>query len=124
MITPPETTFAGSIVYAKAGNVWIQTGKDVKQLTSGGEDSMPAFSPDGAWVYFIRIQEGRGKFPAGGYLRAGVVRPVDSGADADKPDGSGGGPEAAHRPVQDRHLDLVLLAPRADARARTATRSR
>jgi Tol biopolymer transport system component len=27
---------------------------------------MPAFSADGAWVYFIRTQEGRGKFPAGG----------------------------------------------------------
>ncbi|HEY7132265.1 MAG TPA: hypothetical protein VH440_08425, partial [Candidatus Limnocylindrales bacterium] len=27
---------------------------------------MPAFSPDGQWIYFIRITEGRGKFPAGG----------------------------------------------------------
>jgi dipeptidyl aminopeptidase/acylaminoacyl peptidase len=68
VITPPETTFPGSIVYAKAGNIWIQTGKEVRQLTNGGEDSMPAFSTDGTWVYFIRVQEGRGKFPAGGHL--------------------------------------------------------
>src|SRR4029079_18402264 len=39
---------------------------DVKQLTSSGNDSMPAFSDDGQWIYFIRISEGRGKFPSGG----------------------------------------------------------
>ena len=35
-------TFPGSIVYAKAGNIWIQTGKDVRQLTNSGRDSMPS----------------------------------------------------------------------------------
>jgi len=67
VITPPETTFPGSIVYAKAGNVWIQTGKDVHQLTNGGNDSMPTFSADGAWVYFIRVQQGFAKYPSGGF---------------------------------------------------------
>ena len=38
VIVPPEVvTFKGSIVYAKAGNIWVQTGKDVKQLTKGGD---------------------------------------------------------------------------------------
>jgi Tol biopolymer transport system component len=68
VITPPELSFPGSIVYAKAGNVWIQAGKTARQLTNGGQDSMPAFSADGSWVYFIRVQKGRGKFPAGGNL--------------------------------------------------------
>lgn len=68
VITPPELTFPGSIVYAKAGNVWVQTAAGAKQLTDAGTDSMPSFSPDGAWVYFIRIQESRGKFPADGRL--------------------------------------------------------
>ncbi|HXI79407.1 MAG TPA: hypothetical protein VNM34_01180 [Verrucomicrobiae bacterium] len=67
VITPPETSFPGSITYAKAGNIWIQTGKDVRQLTTAGDDSMPTFSADGSWIYFIRISEGRGKFPAGGF---------------------------------------------------------
>ena len=40
-------TFKGSIVYAKAGNIWVQTGKDARQLTDGGSDSMPSWSPDG-----------------------------------------------------------------------------
>jgi Tol biopolymer transport system component len=91
VITPPETTFPGSIVYAKAGNIWIQTGKDVRQLTTAGDDSMPAFSADGAWVYFVRISEGRGKFPSGGHgartwydLSTPLLMRI-------KPDGSGAG---------------------------------
>ncbi len=83
VIVEPEITFPGSIVYAKAGNVWIQTGTSVKQLTDGGEDSMPAFSPDGSWVYFIRIQEGRGKWNRAWYdlSTPSLMRT--------KPDGSG-----------------------------------
>jgi Tol biopolymer transport system component len=66
VIVAPEVTFKGTIAYAKAGNIWLQTGTEVHQLTNGGADSMPAFSPDGQWVYFVRTTEGRGKFPAGG----------------------------------------------------------
>jgi Tol biopolymer transport system component len=67
VIVPEQTTFPGSIVYAKAGNIWIQTASTVKQLTNGGTDSMPAFAADGSWVYFIRVQMGHAKFPAGGF---------------------------------------------------------
>jgi dipeptidyl aminopeptidase/acylaminoacyl peptidase len=66
VIVPTQLTFPGSIAYAKAGNIWIETSSGAQQLTDGGEDSMPAFSPDGQWVYFIRSVEGRGKFPNGG----------------------------------------------------------
>ena len=66
VIVPAELTFHGSIAYAKAGNIWIQTSGGAQQLTDGGMDSMPAFSADGQYVYFIRIVEGRGKFPNGG----------------------------------------------------------
>jgi len=67
VIAPEEVTFPGSIVYAKAGNIWIQDTNTVRQLTDGGNDSMPAFSADGSWIYFIRIQPGHAKFPAGGF---------------------------------------------------------
>jgi hypothetical protein len=60
VIVPDVVTFKGSIVYAKAGNIWIQTGKEVHQLTSGGDDSMPSWSPDGTTVYFVRTVDGVG----------------------------------------------------------------
>jgi Tol biopolymer transport system component len=67
VIVEPEITFPGSIAYAKAGNIWVQTGEDVKQVTDNGGDSMPAFSADGQSIYFIRVTESRGKFPSGGH---------------------------------------------------------
>jgi Tol biopolymer transport system component len=70
VVVPPEVvTFTGSIVYAKAGNVWVQTGKAAKQLTTGGNDSMPSWSPDGTSIYFIRTVDGIGHWPAAGILR-------------------------------------------------------
>ncbi|MFL5689278.1 MAG: TolB family protein [Chloroflexota bacterium] len=72
VVVPPEVEeykVPGSIVYAKAGNIWLQKGKDVKQLTTGGNDSMPSWSPDGKTVYFIRTTDGIGHWPAGNVLR-------------------------------------------------------
>ncbi len=74
VIVPPEVvTLKGSIVYAKAGNIWIQTGKDVKQLTQGGDDSMPSWSPDGTSIYFIRTSRGNGRWVVGNVLRDYVL---------------------------------------------------
>src|SRR5206468_8751523 len=53
VVIVPEVTFPGSIVYAKAGNIWVQTGKQARQITQGGNDSMPSWSPDGKDVFFI-----------------------------------------------------------------------
>ena len=54
VLPEPEAAFPGSIVYAKAGNIWIQTGDEVRELTTTGRDSMPSWSPDGKTIYFIR----------------------------------------------------------------------
>jgi Tol biopolymer transport system component len=70
VVLPEQEVFKGSIVYAKAGNIWIQTSDGVRQLTDTGLDSMPSFSPDGQWVYFIRIQQGRGVYGLNGGRRA------------------------------------------------------
>jgi dipeptidyl aminopeptidase/acylaminoacyl peptidase len=66
VVVPPEAAFDGTIVYAKQGNIWVQQDKDVHQLTDNGGDSMPSFSPDGAWVYFIRSHEDQGRWPVRG----------------------------------------------------------
>ena len=66
IIPEPEITFPGTITYAKAGNIWIQTADNVRQLTDSGHDSMPSFSPDGTSIYFIRVAESTGRFPSGG----------------------------------------------------------
>jgi Tol biopolymer transport system component len=70
VVLPEPAAFKGSIVYAKLGNIWIQTTDNVRQLTTSGNDSMPSFSPDGKWVYFIRIQEGTGLYSLNGARRA------------------------------------------------------
>ena len=65
VVVPDEAAFEGSIVYAKGGNVWIQTGDEARQLTDdGGRDSMPSWSPDGDWIYFIRTTPEEGRWPA------------------------------------------------------------
>ena len=66
VITVPAAVFPGSITYAKAGNIWVQTGKDAHQVTNDGNDSMPTFSADGQWIYFVRIKRSGGKFSTGG----------------------------------------------------------
>jgi dipeptidyl aminopeptidase/acylaminoacyl peptidase len=59
----------GTIVYVKDGNLWIQTGGDAKQLTTGGNDAMPTWSTDGQWIYFIRTTSTTGRWPANGVIR-------------------------------------------------------
>ena len=58
----PEVVIDGKIVYAKAGNLWIQEGREARQLTNTGRDSQPAWSADGEWIYFIDTRRTRAKF--------------------------------------------------------------
>jgi TolB protein len=59
----------GTFVYVKDGNVWLQTDGKAQQLTKGGNDAMPTFSPDGKKVYFIRERQADGKWGVGGVVR-------------------------------------------------------
>jgi dipeptidyl aminopeptidase/acylaminoacyl peptidase len=68
VVVPEEAAFEGSIVYAKGGNVWIQTDEDVRQLTDSGRDSMPSWSADGQWVYYIHTTKETGQWPAKGVV--------------------------------------------------------
>jgi Tol biopolymer transport system component len=62
----PRSNVPGSIVYVKDGNLWLQSGATARQLTSTGQDSMPSFSPDGAWIYYIETKADRGSYGCGG----------------------------------------------------------
>lgn len=53
---PPGVKVPGTFVYAKAGNIWLQSDGKATQLTDGGTDSMPSFTPDGQNVLFIRTR--------------------------------------------------------------------
>ena len=65
---PPtdEPLFQGAMTYAKAGNIWVQTDEGPTQLTNSGKDSMPSWSPDGKYIYYIETKNSRGFWPVNG----------------------------------------------------------
>jgi Tol biopolymer transport system component len=69
VITDPRANVPGTLVYAKAGNIWLQSGTRATQLTTSGSDSMPTWSADGTWVYFIRSLDKQGRWPVNGAPR-------------------------------------------------------
>ena len=66
VVVPEEATFQDSIVYAKGGNIWVQTDEAVGQVTDDGGDSMPSWSADGEWIVFVRSKEAFGYWPVRG----------------------------------------------------------
>jgi Tol biopolymer transport system component len=71
VVVPPEVApqVPGTIVFAKQGNIWVQSGAQATQITDTGQDSMPSWSPDGLWIYFIQTVSARGLFPSEGAAR-------------------------------------------------------
>ncbi len=61
----PGDLLKGTIVYAKAGNLWVQDVRGARQLTDPGSqddpgiDSMPSFTPDGKWIIYIETRSRR-----------------------------------------------------------------
>jgi len=83
----PDVGIDGKLVYAKAGNLWIQEGTASRRLTDTGRDSQPAWSADGAWVYFIETRTTTGRFAVAGNERRYDIRyPLLTRI---RPDGSG-----------------------------------
>lgn len=69
VIVDPRSDVLGSILYVKSGNLWLQHGAKATALTSGGHDSMPSFSADGQWIYFIRTVDEGGRWRISGLAR-------------------------------------------------------
>jgi len=84
---PPDARLAGMVVYVKEGNLWVQDGLGARQITATGQDSMPSFSPDGAWIYFVETRRETAAFSYHGKLtRYQLTYPL---LDRVHPDGSG-----------------------------------
>lgn len=72
VIVPPIPDLAGTFLYVKEGNIWTQSGPDVRQLTDSGrgpDDAMPVWSPDGASIYFVHTQPEQATWLSAGELR-------------------------------------------------------
>lgn len=69
VVVPEGARIEGAIVYAKSGNIWVQTSDDVEQVTSNGGDSMPSWSADGQWIIFVRSRPLIGYWPLRGNNR-------------------------------------------------------
>lgn len=63
VIVDPRTNVPGTLVFVKQGNLWTQTGNQAVQITTSGRGSMPSWSPDGQWIYYIETKPQRGFFP-------------------------------------------------------------
>jgi len=88
IVIDPRTLVPGTMVYAKTGNIWIQSGDHVYRLTYQGQDSMPSWSPDGKWIYFIRDVPRDGQRVMDGVLRTyhlEVPTVMRIGPDSDAP---------------------------------------
>ena len=73
-VVNPEVGIDGKLAYAKAGNLWIHEGTESRRLTNTGRDSQPAWSADGAWVYFIETRKTTGRFAVAGIERRYDIR--------------------------------------------------
>ncbi len=69
----PGVKVPGTIVYAKDGNIWLQSNGEATQLTNSGRDSMPSFSEDGQAVYFVRTRQDDGLWSVNGVLKKYVL---------------------------------------------------
>jgi len=72
VVVPPQEpglVIPGTIVYAKAGNIWLQADGRATQLTNSGRDVQPSFSKDGTAVYFVRTRRVDGVWSVEGNMR-------------------------------------------------------
>ena len=66
----PGIVVPGTLLYAKDGNIWTQSNGTATQVTTGGQDSMPSFAPDGSVIYFVRTRRVNGNWKINGVTRA------------------------------------------------------
>ncbi len=74
---PQKPHVAGAILFSKAGNLWSVGGDDrLTQLTTGGGDGSPAWSPDGRTIYFVHVASAKGDVPCSVVAASGCIASV------------------------------------------------
>lgn len=66
IITPPpeqRTDVRGTVLFVRTGNIWAASGTNVRQVSSMGRDSGPAWSRDGSTIYFFETRTDKAKVP-------------------------------------------------------------
>jgi dipeptidyl aminopeptidase/acylaminoacyl peptidase len=67
-VAEKKTQIKGTILFVKAGNIWSISGDSVlTQLSTGGHDSSPCWSPDGKTIYFIETKTKKATVPWEGH---------------------------------------------------------
>ena len=76
-VVPQKPEIRGSIVFAKAGNLWTVSGADVlTQLSSGGHDQYPSWSRDGATIYYLELRTAQGDVPCSAVPASGCISSI------------------------------------------------
>ncbi|MDO8671051.1 MAG: DPP IV N-terminal domain-containing protein [Dehalococcoidia bacterium] len=67
-------TVGGKLLFVRSGNIWTWDNGNLKQLTKGGSDTQPSWSPDGGAMAYVKRDESRSNImvsnSANGFVRA------------------------------------------------------
>jgi len=60
LLAHSPTVSKTQVVFAYGGYLWSvpREGGDARQLTTGGHEGLPVFSPDGKWIAFTAMYDG------------------------------------------------------------------
>src|SRR4029077_18577511 len=60
LLVHSPTVSRTQVVFAYGGDLWTvaRGGGDARQLTTGGHEGLPVFSPDGKWIAFTAQYDG------------------------------------------------------------------
>lgn len=71
----PDATpaFAGTILFAQEGSIWSISGHEVRRISSGSRDSMPAWTSDGQAIVFIETRTRNARVPTDGRYQTYIL---------------------------------------------------
>ena len=71
----PDATaaFAGTILFAQEGSIWSISGHEVRRISTGSRDSMPAWTADGRAIVFIETRTRNARVPTDGRYQTYIL---------------------------------------------------